>query len=307
MTARDEIAAVDVCVCTFRRASLALTLNSLAAQLGAPCFRIIVADNDDGPSARSLVDEARARLGRDIRYMHAPARNISIARNACLEAAGAPLVAFIDDDEIAPPAWLAELVRGVSGVDVVFGPVQAQYQSGAPAWAVRGDFHSFGPAVRANGQIDTGYSSNVLFRRDIVGSLRFDPALGRAGGEDTVFFARLHAGGARLGFAPGATVFEPTPPQRIRLGWLVRRSFRSGQSHARVLRLSGQNALAIAAPAALKALFCGVAATAAVWSPVEFRRNLIRGALHVGVVAKAFGAADVEIYGRSADSAAGKA
>jgi succinoglycan biosynthesis protein ExoM len=292
-------------VCTFRRVSLRQTLNSLAAQVGAPPFRIIIADNDDAPSADALTMLAAAELDINIKYLHAPAGNISLARNACLEAAHADLLAFIDDDEIAPPTWLATMVNAIKDCDAVFGPVKAQYGEGAPNWVVRGDFHSFGPAVRANGEIDTGYSSNVLFRRSAVGGLRFDPSLGRSGGEDTVFFARLHAGGGRLRFCPEAMVVEPTPSARTRLSWLLRRAYRSGQTHARVLRLRRQGEAAIAALAFGKAVYCLLAAALTAWSPVRVRANLIRGALHAGVLAKAFGAADLELYASTPAKPAG--
>jgi succinoglycan biosynthesis protein ExoM len=289
-------AAVDVCVCTFRRASLRRTIESLAAQQDAPAFRIIVADNDETPSAQALVEKARGDLGLDITYVHAPARNISIARNACLDAARAPLVAFIDDDEIAPPRWLMTLANGLGDHDIVFGPVRAIYAADAPRWVVRGDFHSFGPVVRAHGVIDTGYSSNVLMRREVVGAVRFEPGLGRTGGEDTFFFARLHRAGTQLGACAEAFVEEPTAPERARLSWLVRRAFRAGQTHARVLHDRGQGALAIAVPAAAKVLYCTVALVLTLLSPAGWRRNAIRAALHCGVIAKALGARDLELY-----------
>mgnify|MGYP000930246670 CR=1 FL=1 len=213
---------IDVCVCTFRRASLRETLHSLAKQ-DMPAemrVRVVIADNDETPSARPLVDEARAELGLNLVYVHAPARNISIARNACLDAAQAAYIAFLDDDEIAPPRWLAELSAGLERLraDVVFGPVKAVYPADAPAWIVAGDFHSFAPVRRAHGAIDTGYSSNVLMRRAAIGSVRFDPALGKTGGEDTFFFAELYKQGAQLEVCPAAFVEEPTPPARMRTG-----------------------------------------------------------------------------------------
>lgn len=291
-------ARIDVCVCTFRRPSLRDTLGSLARQQ-VP-VRIIVADNDETPSAAATVEDARAEFGLDVVYIHAPARNISIARNACLDAVESQYVAFIDDDEVAPSTWLAALLRQIETdrLDVVFGPVRALYPNGAPAWAVSGNFHSFGPVVRADGEIDTGYSSNVLIRHAVIGALRFDPALGRTGGEDTVFFAQMHERGARLGFAPDAEVQEPTASERTKLGWLLRRSFRSGQSHARVLAMRGRARLAIGVPALAKAAYCMFAALLSMWSPVGVRRNLIRGALHVGAVAKALGAGELVLYGK---------
>jgi succinoglycan biosynthesis protein ExoM len=71
---------------------------------------VIVADNDETPSVREMVQRARSELGLGCLYVHAPARNIAIVRNACLDAANAPLIAFIDDDEIATECWLTKLV-----------------------------------------------------------------------------------------------------------------------------------------------------------------------------------------------------
>jgi len=292
---------VAVCICTFQRPSLYDTLASLSRQRGAPAFKVIVADNDEQPSAAPIVARAKAGLALDVQYLHAPARNISIARNACLDAATSDLIAFIDDDELAPSFWLSKLAAGLAEqeVDIVFGPVHAIYPADAPGWAFAGDFHSFRPAFRANGLIDTGYSSNVLFRRAIVGDLRFDPALGRSGGEDTQFFAALYARGAKLGFAPGANVNEPALPARLTTRWLLARAFRSGQSHARVLRDRAQTRLRILGPASAKAVYCAGAALMTAWSPVRFRQHLIRAALHLGVVAKALGAREPVLYGLS--------
>jgi succinoglycan biosynthesis protein ExoM len=290
---------LDVCVCTFQRPSLRQTLASLAAQQGAPPFRVIVSDNDETPSAEPLVEVARRELGLNILYVHAPARNISIARNACLDRAEAELVAFVDDDEIAPPGWLATISAYLEKqrFDVVFGPVKAIYPEAAPRWARQGDFHSF-QTIERNGAVDTGYSSNVIFRRAIVGARRFDLALGRSGGEDAFFFAMLHHHGAKLGLCPDAVLEEPTPVQRLRLTWLLKRSFRSGQTHARITcDLRGGSRAAMVSLAALKAGYCAFGALLTFWSPVLWRTNLIRGALHAGAVARALGARDLELYG----------
>lgn len=293
-------AAVDICVCTFRRPAVVLTLRTLAEQVGAPAFHVIVVDNDSEPSAKDVVEAARAATGLSLTYVHAPEGNISIARNACLDAASAPLVAFLDDDETASPHWLAALAAAVErfGCDVVFGPVKADYPNDAPGWARDGDFHSTGVRLRDGEEVLSGYSGNVLFKRALTEGLRFDLELGRSGGEDTMFFELLQRRGARLRFCADAELREPVPSSRIGLSWLLRRSFRAGQTHARVVVSRGQSPLLAAAAASAKAAYCAVAAVLVVWSPVGFRRNLIRGALHVGVVAKALGARDSSLYGR---------
>jgi len=291
---------VDVCVCTFRRPSVADVLASLAGQeLPAHIsIRVIVADNDETPSARDTVERAFAELSLDGVYLHAPARNISIARNACLDAATAPLIAFIDDDEVARPSWLALLVAELDrgGADIVFGKVNASYADGAPGWMREADLHST-PAPFYRGRIEGGYTCNVLMRRETVGDLRFDPAFGRSGGEDTTFFTALNRKGARFAYTPDAVVIEPVTPGRSSLGWLVTRAYRSGQTYGLVRLRDGESRGAVAAISAVKLAWCRLAQGLTLWSPVKWRRNAVRASFHAGVMGAALGRAPLELYG----------
>jgi succinoglycan biosynthesis protein ExoM len=186
---------IAICVCTFRRKHIANTLLSLSRLKLNPDWdiHIIVADNDDTASAQNLVEMLANQYGLSLTYIHAPARNISVARNACLNASPASFLAFIDDDEIATPEWLHALVTKLVNdkADIVLGPVQANYSSECPVWIRRGDFHSARPVTFRN-EIRTGYSGNVLIQRTkkSLQSLRFREDLGRSGGEDTVFFRK---------------------------------------------------------------------------------------------------------------------
>jgi succinoglycan biosynthesis protein ExoM len=290
---------VDVCVCTYRRPAVAQLLASLAKQDLPEGWRIrvIVADNDDTPSARDIVQSAFAEHQLEGTYLHAPARNISLARNACLDAATADFAAFIDDDEIARPDWLANLINRLkaSGAGVVFGRVAAVYEPDAPAWAVNGDMHSTEAFFR-DGKIEGGYTCNVLFRRGAVGDLRFDPAFGRSGGEDTIFFGALARNGVFMAYAWNAVVEEPVPAHRVNLNWLTRRSFRSGQSFSVVLRANGRNRAVVLVKSVLKIGFCAVAGVATIWSAVMWRRALVRGALHAGVLSGILGKKPLQLY-----------
>jgi len=300
MAYKDRFMLIDVAICTFRRDSLRDSLRSVAAQVLPPGIglRVLVADNDEVPSARPLVLRSAAEFGLDCRYLHAPARNISVARNACLDAAEAPFMAFLDDDEDAEPDWLAQLLAAQQrgGADVVFGPMLARYGADAPAWAPAADLHSIRPVFRAQGRIETGYTSNVLIRRAAVGDCRFDPCLGRSGGEDTVFFAALYAAGCRLGYAPAAVVHEDVPNQRLRLRWVLTRAFRSGQVHGRVLHARTGRRLRPAAVATAKALYCLGSSLSRLASPPGWRRYLARAALHVGVAARLLGVRELRLY-----------
>ena len=296
----EQIRRIDVAICTYRRASLTDTLRSLAAQRLPPetALRVIVADNDAVPSAEAMTRTACIELGLSCRYVHAPERNISVARNACLDAAEAPLLAFIDDDERAEPGWLAALLARLdeSGADAVLGPARASYPADAPAWAARADLHSTRPAVGSAGRIATGYTCNVLLRRAAFARRRFDVALGRSGGEDDVFFAAAVRDGARIVYAPAAIVDDPVPPARLTLAWLCRRSFRNGQTHARNRLDAGAGRAALLAAAGGKAALCFAAAALSLPSPARWRRLTVRGMLHVGACARYLGKRDLQLY-----------
>ena len=259
--------------------------------------RVIIADNDDSPSAEMLARSTCQAAGLNFTYLHAPVRNISIARNACLAASDAPLFAFIDDDEEATPVWLSALLERMqaSGADVVFGPVQAVYDKASPRWMRREDLHSIEPFFR-DGRIEGGYSCNVLVRRGAVGAVRFDPLLGRSGGEDTWFFHQLTLSGAKLEFCPEALTTERVSEGRARLRWLLKRSFRAGQTYARILATGPLGRLRLAGLALAKAAYCIAAAGVYATLPGRRSRALVRGALHIGVLSKLAGRPDITLY-----------
>lgn len=295
--------ALDICVCTFRRESLRETLVSLLALEIPPGITagILVIDNDDTPSAQALVAAVGTNTALPIRYLHRPGRNISLARNAALEASDAPLVAFIDDDETAHPRWIAELLemRASSRAEIVLGPVAALYPATAPRWMRQAELHATQP-VWVEGEIQTGYSCNVLIDRGnpSVARARFDRSFGRTGGEDSFYFRALTASGAKIAFAPEAWVFEPVTPERLRLSWLLRRRFRMGKTHAQSLlthdHVARWPAMGLAT---VKALIC--AGMAAICLPNRARsvRDAMRACLHLGVVLGLAGHGAAEIYG----------
>ena len=298
---------IDVLLCTYRRPQVRETLRSLDA-LALPegtDLRIVVSDNDETPSARGVVEAAAAGMTVRVVYGHAPARNIAVARNAGLDRAsarGADFVVFLDDDEMAAPDWLMELLRCArrTGADAIFGPSLAEYGPDTPDWMRRQDHHSNRP-VRRDGVVQTGHTCNALlrWRGTPWQSERFDVRRGRAGGEDTEFFFRLHRRGARFEICETAVVRESVPPARLALAWLLRRKYRSGQSYA--ASADGIRARAfLATMAAAKTVVCAGGAAAGIWSAGRRNYWLLRGAMHAGVVAGCLSLAQPEIYGGAA-------
>lgn len=283
---------VAILLCTHRKAALAQTIASLADQAvrGAE-LRLIVADNDETEAARPAILRAGDALPFALDYIHAPAGNIAIARNACLDAAGdADWIATIGAGHIAPRGWLAGMLgaAGIGAADCVFGPVRALYPPQAPRWMRELQPHSLPYDKRT--RPPCGCAGNALLRwrgRPWQGR-RFDPALGRMGGEDADFFRSISGIGARMTVARGAEVADPVSPHRLRPEWLAERSYRAGQ--ARVLEAQrGLSRAGLLGWAALRAGGC--AAMQAIGSQDESRRNFwfLQGQIYRGICAELLG------------------
>ena len=283
-------------VATFRRESLTATLASLGAQDRRP-DAVVVADNDDVPGARGRAEAAAGAAGLPLRYVHAPARNIARARNAVLDAAraaGARRLAWIDDDEVAPPGWLSGLEADLApGLAAVFGPCRAAYPDGAPGWMRALSPHDQRVPV-TGGHVRCGHTGNALVRLDApaLTGLRFDEAFGRSGSEDTAYFQAGFARGARYGLSEAA-VIEPVAPDRLDPEWLLGRRGRSGAAYLRTLPDGHARVAAAALP---KAAWCAAGARLARTEAARWSYRL-RAAYHRGVLSAAAGGAPADHYG----------
>lgn len=296
---------VDILICTFRRPDVTRTLDSLAACTPPPDtrLRIIVVDNDDTPSARAVIEGAAAGHPLPVSYFHAPRRNISIARNACLDAADADWIALLDDDEYIETGWLVALLETAerAQVDGVFGPVLADYPLGTPNWIRARDYHSSRPQ-RRRGRVETGLTGNALlrWRNTPWQAERFDIARGRSGGEDTEFFFRLGRAGARFEICDAAIVREAVPEDRLSFDWLRRRRFRMGQSYVSSAPTLTSR-LALGGKALAKTALCGGMALACVANREWRNYWLLRGAMHAGICAGCIALPEAEHYGAASD------
>jgi len=230
---------ISLCIATYRRAErLAALLYDLVNQERLPS-EVIVVDNDSAGSARAVV-ERRRQLGAPfpIHYDIQPVKNISLTRNRTVELASGDWIAFVDDDERAPAAWLKRLAEAVtrSAADGALGPVEPIVPLDAPAWIRRGRFYAWarmrtGTVIPLN-KLRFG---NVLLRGALLrdGPAPFDPAYGLTGGEDGDLLGRLVQRGARIVWCDEAVVHEPVEASRLSLRWLLLRALRGGQDFAR--------------------------------------------------------------------------
>lgn len=236
---------ISLCIATYRRPErLGALLDDLVKQQHLP-KEVVVVDNDAAGSARVVV-ERRRDLGAPfpIHYDIQPVKNISLTRNRTVALAGGDWIAFIDDDERAPAAWLKQLAETIirCNADGALGPVVPIVPADAPAWIRHGRFYDWarlktGAIIPLN-KLRFG---NVLLRGALLRDTPapFDPNYGLTGGEDGDLLGRLVQRGARIVWCDEAVVHEPVDAARLSLRWLLLRALRGGQDFARH-RLTGR-------------------------------------------------------------------
>lgn len=227
---------VSVIIPTFRRPQgLALAMNSVVVQAGLDdiVLSLIICDNSPEASARAQVAAFAAAAPIAVTYVHEPKTGVANARNSAVAAAHTAFIAFLDDDEEAPPTWLSALLGTQTqfDADVVFGPVSARLMDDSVRYPhyFEAFFSRKGPA--ASQAIDVYYGcGNSLIRRAVMPTHKpFCTDHNDMGGEDDKLFYGLKARGARMAWSAEATVFEDVPPSRSTLHYTLRRAFAYGQ------------------------------------------------------------------------------
>jgi succinoglycan biosynthesis protein ExoM len=227
---------VAICIATFKRTELLRKLLRGISELTfqkvpMPEIQLIVADNDAHGTAAEVCDSIPQRW--PVKYVIEPRRGISQARNLAIsEVRDVDFIAFIDDDEVPEPSWLDELLSAQQrfGADVVAGPVVPSFTADVPEWVKEGKL--FQSWRHVSGEfLDFCSTNNTLVARavfDRVGA--FDERFGLTGAEDTHFFLRVRRAGFQIVWASEAIAHETISAGRANLGWLLRRSYRAGNS-----------------------------------------------------------------------------
>jgi hypothetical protein len=239
-TRRDEQdVSVSIVIPTFRRpVDLEKVIHSCLRQStddGGP-FEIVVVDNSPERSAQVIVEDM-ATSDIQLRYVHEPRPGISHARNRCFSAAKGEFLAMIDDDEVAAPDWLFNLMRTqrMFDADVVFGPVHPRFDTPLD----QDDefltaFYTYALPLPTGSDVGVRATNNALIRRGALDSANepFDTTLGHTGGEDTLFFSKLQARGRRFVWSAEAIVEETVSPDRLQWSKIWHRAFQRGQCRA---------------------------------------------------------------------------
>jgi len=244
MSPRAASVSVVVCAYTERRWSdLVDAVGSVAAQSVPPHEIIVVSDHNP-----ALLERARRELPATVVIANEQEQGLSGARNS-------GIVAFLDDDAVAAPDWLEQLVapyedRRVIGVG---GTVEPLWPGARPSfmphefdWVVGCTYRGMPVTTEP---VRNLIGANMSLRRqvfDAVGGFRAD--VGRVGTrpvgcEETELCirARRCLPGTEIIFEPRARVRHRVTPERADVRYFRARCWAEGLSKAVVARHAGRD------------------------------------------------------------------
>ena len=231
----------------FRRAG-----TSVQEQLLEGDELVVVIDHNEALLERARTEFPRARV-----VANSGKQGLSDARNTGVETSRGDVVAFLDDDAVARPGWVAGLreVFASSEVAVAGTAVRPNWEGGhAPRWFpdefgwVVGCSYRGQPEVRTTVRNPIGASMAV--RRSVFGEVGgFSDAIGRVGTkpvgcEETEFCIRVaaHDSVNKVVLDPMTAVDHYVPASRQTMKYFVSRCYHEGRSKRIVSLLQGTDA-----------------------------------------------------------------
>lgn len=203
-------------------------LEALAAQVDAPPFEVVVADNGSTDDLQAALAPWRERLPGLRRVDASRGRGVSVARNVGIEHAATDRILICDADDVVAPGWVRAFHDALAEHPLASGPAETVTLSGPSAGWVPIDQRSTGLYETWGGRT-YGLGGNTAMRREVwerVGG--YDEAF-PAGAEEIDFAWRAWDLGFRFGYVEGALLHY-----RIRtdLRGVLRQQYNSGRGTA---------------------------------------------------------------------------
>ena len=249
MNARPTVSVVISCYRDDRFQLLLAAIDSVLGQTLPPHELIVVVDHNEDLERRIRAARPAAAV---VPSNDPPGP--SGTRNVGVRAATSEIVAFIDDDAIAAPDWLARLLEpyGDPAVVGVGGGAIPMWEGKMPGWfpdefnwvigcSWRGLPSAVSPtrnligcnmSFRKQAYLEAGGLANEFFFRDR-----------KVVNEETEFCIRIVRGfpGSRLMFLPEVVVRHYVPLERATFRYFVKRCWREGQAKRITVKKAGRS------------------------------------------------------------------
>lgn len=242
---------VSVIICCYteeRLQDIREAVASVQRQTRPPKEVILAVDNNS-----ALYELLKAEANGQVRVvLNDTTGGLSATRNVGIATAQGDLLAFLDDDAVAEPEWLANLVAPFDDTRVIGAGGQAilNWAEGRPPWfpddldwTVGGSFPWL-PLSQA--EVRNPHGHNMCFRRQAFTCVGlFHSSVGRVAnggqaGEEAELCLRLkrQVPEAKIVYQPSSLIRHKVPPARGRWRYVLRRSYQEGLCKARIEQLA---------------------------------------------------------------------
>lgn len=227
-------------------------LEAIASQADAPSFEVILVDNNSTPAVEPDLLSNAGLPGLIVREAR---QGLSFARACGISRACAPLLCFVDDDNLLSPDYIAQAVR-VAGTHPKLGAFGGRADgvfSRCPDWLVQrhigryavrdhgpapisgsgrvwGPWEPFGAGLTVRSDIARAFAHLVEQTEDAGGLGRSGAQLGS--GEDSLFSRIADQMGYQVGYRPELSLQHVIGSER--LGWRYLFRLVAGQARAQV-------------------------------------------------------------------------
>jgi GT2 family glycosyltransferase len=240
---------VIICAYTLERwDALKNAVGSCLAQTHRPDQIVVVVDHND-----ELFKRAASELEGVVVVPNGSAKGLSGARNTGVEASVGEIIAFLDDDAFADPAWLAAMCIPFTDPMVagVGGWIVPAWQESVAAWFPETYYWILGCSYQglpeSGATLRNPIGANMAIRRGVFAAVGgFTSGIGRIGKvplgcEETELCIRYTATapGERFVLTRDAVVHHLVPPSRLSWHYFRTRCWAEGLSKAAVSSLVG--------------------------------------------------------------------
>lgn len=226
-----------------RAASLSRLLQGLVAQVDAPPFQVVVADNGSSDETSEVLKAYSHKVVLSSVFVERPGKGRAL--NEALRLADAEFIVFTDDDVLPDARWLYEwslVFQRHASVDFFGGRIETDHNM-VPAWVL----HSHNISRLLTGEHDLGSSEcqyrggeypfgpNMAVRYSRIKQYshpypeNMGPGTSLPIGDETALFKRLeHRSGEAMIYAPGPVVKHEIEAENVRFISALKRCYTSG-------------------------------------------------------------------------------
>ncbi|MEO2205059.1 glycosyltransferase [Paenibacillus pabuli] len=290
----------SVAICTHNRGNDTMQAvdSILKGDSDYTAYEILVIDNRSTDNTKELF----ASLGfpEHVRYIFEPQLGLSYARNRAIEEAKGEFVMFLDDDALAAPTWVDEVIKIFDmdpDIGCVGGKIVPIWEGGKPEW-IPDDIVSLYTVMDFSDSIvemkapHIPFGANVSFRKSIFKEIQpFRVDLGRVGNnlmssEESELIGRVRLV-HKIYYSPYAVVEHKIAKSRLNKRWLLRRVYWQGISDATRYQKSAwgiyKHLIRIAQSALLIAIsFNNVKKVTSQMAKISYRNGTIVGSFRNG-------------------------